>query len=46
MINKENKVKLCYILLKLQKPKKLTKQRRNVTKTNQLLTIIINNYEM
>ena len=45
MINKENKVKL-YILLKLQKPKKITKQRRNVTKTNQLLTIIINNYEM
>ena len=37
MVNKENKVKLL---------KKLTKQKRNVTKINQTLTIIINNYEM
>ena len=39
MVNKENKVKLNI-------PKKLTKQKRNVTNINQILTIIINNYEM
>ena len=42
MINKENKVKLCYILLKLQKPKKINKAKE---KCNKNKSVTDNNYK-